>query len=241
MARKQSGGRFNKFLEFIGLVDDEDPRENDDLLAEADYGRQSYGRGSTYEPQSSRSNTRRSVGSSRRADTHIPAYTGSTPRRRVGSAYGQDDDLDMRRGGRVSERQGYSARPNPAMSRTSSAANNRYSRASRFTDDASLEPQSGMNMPVPRDSRVPTQQRMVMLSLQRLEDCCDVIDHLIAGNMVLLTLDDLDLKLYQRVVDTLSGSVYALKAKIRKASEKTYLVAPGNVDIDDADYVTRNF
>ena len=46
MARKQSGG-FNKLLNFIGLVDDEDPR---DTYGE-EYSGDNYGRQSAYTPR----------------------------------------------------------------------------------------------------------------------------------------------------------------------------------------------
>ena len=228
MARKQSGGRFSRFLEFIGVVE-ENSQDSDELLNDA----QGYGGGTTYEPRSSRSTTVSRSGG-HRADTHVPAYTGSTPRR--SSIYDRDDDFSVRRS-RNPERRDYgNTRPNPAMSRNASS---RANRAARFTEAGAASARAEMARTQPLRETRP--QRMVMLSMQRLEDCCDVIDHLIAGNMVLLTLDDMDVKLYQRVVDTLSGAVYALKAKIRKASEKTYLVAPGNVDIDDAEYVARNY
>ena len=47
-----------------------------------------------------------------------------------------------------------------------------------------------------------------------------VIDSLIAGNVVVLTLDEIDPKLTQRAIDTLSGAVFALSATIRKASDR---------------------
>ena len=50
MARKQGG--VNKFLNFIGLVDEEEPRRG----AQLDY-EDSYGRPSTYVPQQQRSRT----------------------------------------------------------------------------------------------------------------------------------------------------------------------------------------
>ena len=236
MAGRKTGRFWNRVLDFVGIVDDENPRESRDLLEES-YERQSYGRGSTYNPQSTRAMPTR-----RRTDARVPQARSSaySSRPRYNSGYASEDDLDMGAGYRSEERRDYSTRPNPAMNRTSSSA--RLGRASRFAedDDADLREPSA-SVPAVRERRAPSQQRMVMLSMQRLEDCCDVIDHLIAGNMVLLTLDDMDIKLHQRVVDTLSGSVYALKARIRKASERTYLVAPGSVDIDDAEYVARSF
>ncbi len=67
----------------------------------------------------------------------------------------------------------------------------------------------------------------------------DVIDNLILNNTVVLTMDDLDEKLMQRAVDTLSGAVFALHATIRKASERTYLIAPMTVEVNET-YDTDN-
>ena len=82
--------------------------------------------------------------------------------------------------------------------------------------------------------RVSPRSRTVMYSLHSLEDCCEVIDQLIANNTVVLTMDELDGRLLQRAVDTLSGAVFALHASIRKASDKTYLVAPMSVEVNEA-------
>ena len=58
---------------------------------------------------------------------------------------------------------------------------------------------------------------------------------------MVLTLDDLDPKLTQRAVDTLSGAVFALNATIRKASEKTYVIAPSTVEVNETYDVERRF
>ena len=89
--------------------------------------------------------------------------------------------------------------------------------------------------------RVSQRSRTVMYSLHSLEDCCEVIDQLIANNTVVLTMDELDGHLLQRAVDTLSGAVFALHASIRKASDKTYLVAPMSVEINEAYDMDRRF
>ena len=54
-------------------------------------------------------------------------------------------------------------------------------------------------------------------------------------------MDELDGRLLQRAVDTLSGAVFALHASIRKASDRTYLVAPMSVEVNDAYDVERGF
>ena len=92
-----------------------------------------------------------------------------------------------------------------------------------------------------RSMRVSPRSRTVMYSLHSLEDCCEVIDQLIANNTVVLTMDELDGHLLQRAVDTLSGAVFALHASIRKASDRTYLVAPMSVEINDTFDMDRRF
>ncbi|MBQ3305310.1 MAG: cell division protein SepF, partial [Clostridia bacterium] len=92
-----------------------------------------------------------------------------------------------------------------------------------------------------RPMRVSQRSRTVMYSLHSLEDCCEVIDQLIANNTVVLTMDELDGHLLQRAVDTLSGAVFALHASIRKASDRTYLVAPMSVEVNDIYDMDRRF
>ena len=81
--------------------------------------------------------------------------------------------------------------------------------------------------------------RTVMFSVKSLEECCDVVDTIIANNIVLLTLEQLDDRMTQRVVDTLSGAAFALHATIRKASDRTYLIAPRTVEVNDPAYYGR--
>ena len=72
-----------------------------------------------------------------------------------------------------------------------------------------------------------------MYSLRTLKDCCKVIDELIANNTVVLTMEEMDGSLMQRALDTLSGAAFALNANIRKASDRTYLLAPTSVDVNE--------
>ena len=92
-----------------------------------------------------------------------------------------------------------------------------------------------------RSMRVSQRSKTVMYSLHSLEDCCEVIDQLIANNTVVLTMDELDGSLLQRAVDTLSGAVFALHASIRKASDRTYLIAPNSVVVDEAYDLDRRY
>ena len=221
MARKKSGG-FGKVLEFIGLVDDDDPRDT----YEDEYESGNYGRPQAYAPQRTQraqEQPRQEV-SRRYASSYEPTRTPRMNR----SASSTSSRFDSR------SSQSTSARRNSSASSSTGRYDYTPRPASRFDDaaqgDADEAPQAQ-----PRNSRNggSSRQTTVMFALHNLEDCCDVIDNLIMNNTVVLTMDHLDDKLMQRAVDTLSGAVFALHATIRKASERTYLIAPMTVEVNE--------
>ena len=238
MARKQSGG-LNRLLNFIGLVDDEDPR---DTYGE-EYQNGNYGRQEAYKP-SRQSGSRSSA--SNRSSARQPQRR-SLPESRP-SRFG-DRDRQAREERRPASRyDDYGASERRSASRYDDAGYDsgyspRAERAGRFSDQPDRRAPSSnvpQRAPQPRP-RISARSRTVMYSLHSLEDCCEVIDQLIANNTVVLTMDELDGRLLQRAVDTLSGAVFALHASIRKASDKTYLVAPMSVEVNDAYDVERGF
>ena len=77
-----------------------------------------------------------------------------------------------------------STRVTPPASRRSSSSGYDYNYVPRDTR-SSYEPAST------RAQTRAQRQRTLMCSLNTLEDCCDVIDSLIAGNVVVLTLDEI--------------------------------------------------
>ena len=221
MARKKSGG-FGKVLEFIGLVDDEDPRDT----YEDEYESGNYGRPQAYAPQRTQraqEQPRQEV-SRRYASSYEPTRTPRMNR----SASSTSSRFDSR------SSQSTSARRNSSASSSTGRYDYTPRPASRF-DDASQSYADEAPQAQPRNSRNggSSRQTTVMFALHNLEDCCDVIDNLIMNNTVVLTMDHLDDKLMQRAVDTLSGAVFALHATIRKASERTYLIAPMTVEVNE--------
>ncbi len=245
MARNKSGG-FNKLLNFIGLVDDEDTRDT--------YGEEyseGYGRQSGYSPsRQSRAASGRSAAYSRQADAGRPSGrmpdSGSRSRYDAPSRYpsryesrsssvpsraarGYDDY-------RVGERRTQSRFDDSGYGSRTQREPSRYNQPDSRYSSANVPQRTA-----PQRMRVSPRSRTVMYSLHTLEDCCEVIDQLIANNTVVLTMDELDGRLLQRAVDTLSGAVFALHASIRKASDKTYLVAPMSVEINEAYDMDRRF
>ena len=233
MARKQSGG-FNKFLNFIGLVDDVEPNES----YGEEYNTGSYGRQPTYVPQRQRASQQgtqaRSNANARRS---LPAQAGRSNYGGAQRTYGGEEEYRVPNRRSAAPQDEYQDAYNeaPRSARTQTRARSRFEE-----EEPQQQPQQRQNMPAPR-MRVSPRPRTDMCSLRTLEDCCEVIDKLIAGNTIVLTMDELDGYLMQRAVDTLSGAVFALHATIRKASDKTYLIAPMGVEVNETYDVDRRF
>ena len=73
--------------------------------------------------------------------------------------------------------------------------------------------------------------RMVVLHPQSPEDTQMVIDNLKSGKPVVLTLEGLPTETAHRVLDFVSGAIYAINGDIRKVSKGIFLLAPMGVDI----------
>ena len=221
MARKKSGG-FGKVLEFIGLVDVEEPRETYD----DEYESGNYGRPQAYAPQRTQraqEQPRQEV-SRRYSSSYEPTRTPRMNR----SAASTSSRFDSRSSQSSTQRRSSTSSSNTGRYDYSPRPASRFDDASQgFADEApQTQPRSSRNTGASR-------QKTVMFALHNLEDCCDVIDNLIMNNTVVLTMDNLDDRLMQRAVDTLSGAVFALHATIRKASERTYLIAPMTVEVNE--------
>ena len=75
------------------------------------------------------------------------------------------------------------------------------------------------------------QFKVVVMQPENFEDARDICDHLKNKKPVIINLEDVQKDCAQRIVDFLSGSVYALDGEIQKVSSGIFLIAPSNVDI----------
>jgi cell division inhibitor SepF len=66
---------------------------------------------------------------------------------------------------------------------------------------------------------------------ERYDDAQLICDHLKERHVVIFNLEEMDAELAQRIVDFISGSVYALDGEIIKFSRGIFGVAPNNVDL----------
>jgi cell division inhibitor SepF len=75
------------------------------------------------------------------------------------------------------------------------------------------------------------QFKLVIMQPERFEEAQDICDHLKSKKPVIINLEEIEKEVAQRIVDFLSGSVYALDGNIQKVSNGIFLIAPHNVDI----------
>ena len=75
------------------------------------------------------------------------------------------------------------------------------------------------------------QFKVVIMQPETFDDARDICDHLKNKKPVIVNLETISKETAQRVVDFLSGSVYALDGDIQKVSAGIFLVAPNNVDV----------
>lgn len=76
-----------------------------------------------------------------------------------------------------------------------------------------------------------SQFKVVIMQPENFEDARDICDHLKNKKPIIINLEDVEKECAQRIIDFLSGSVYALDGNIQKISTGIFLIAPNNVDI----------
>lgn len=266
MARssKQKAKGFNKFLDFIGLVDSE---RDDEFDPEFDQPRSSNrgrsNRNSSFddefaeEPRMTRASSARrdraasasqsSHGASRyetddewQTQSARPDYSSARAQRsssRNSSRYGSEQRFgaasQSRASGRFTEAQpeddsyraGYSSQRQSASSYAASYGSSR-SASARWNEGESSYTQT------PDNSY--QRHQTIIIHLQSVEGCKEVILSLIEKKTVLLNLDELDSLQTQRALDTMSGATYAIGARLSRASDRTWLITPSNVEVASA-------
>ncbi|NLJ90009.1 MAG: cell division protein SepF [Clostridiales bacterium] len=68
------------------------------------------------------------------------------------------------------------------------------------------------------------------------EDSQDVCDLLMSGKVTVINLEGFDLDIAQRIMDFVSGCVYAINGKLHQISNYIFIVTPENIDIS-GDYL----
>ena len=74
-------------------------------------------------------------------------------------------------------------------------------------------------------------QEVVLFHAKTFDDAARASDELRKRKAIILNMENVDKSLTRRVVDFLSGSVYALDGSVKKVAQSTYLFCPHNMDV----------
>ena len=83
-----------------------------------------------------------------------------------------------------------------------------------------------------------TEQQVILFNPKSFDEAGDLVQHLMQGRSIVMTLEGVPTELARRLLDFLSGIAYALQGKITPISAKTYFVTPQNVDVLGAEELT---
>lgn len=73
--------------------------------------------------------------------------------------------------------------------------------------------------------------KMILFQPLSFEDSTAIVDNLRARKPVIVNMVDLERDLAQRVIDFMSGAVYALSGTIRRVSYGIFVIVPSNITI----------
>ena len=74
-------------------------------------------------------------------------------------------------------------------------------------------------------------QEVVLFHAKSFDDAAKAADELRRRKAIILNMENVDKTLTRRVVDFLSGSIYALDGSVKKIAQATYLFCPHNMDV----------
>lgn len=75
------------------------------------------------------------------------------------------------------------------------------------------------------------QLKLVVIQPETFDEAREIANHLKSKKPVVMNLESVDRDVQRRIVDFLSGAVYALDGNIQKVSNGIFLIAPYNVGI----------
>jgi cell division inhibitor SepF len=82
-----------------------------------------------------------------------------------------------------------------------------------------------------------TQLQVVVVQPEHFEGASDIADHLLERRSVVLNLEKANKEAKRRLVDFLSGVIYAHRGNIKPVARDTYILTPSSIDIMGADLI----
>ena len=117
----------------------------------------------------------------------------------------------------------------PRARRSSPFAATKQEQGADYAAPSSASPSGGFNGQVL--SMGSGKQEVVLFHAQTFDDAAKAADELRRRKAIILNMENVDKALTRRVVDFLSGSIYALDGSVKKIAQATYLFCPHNMDV----------
>lgn len=108
--------------------------------------------------------------------------------------------------------------------------NSEFSNSSVFEEDETETFDGGKRNKVVK-IHTTAQLKLVVMQPESFEDAREIANHLKNKKPVVINLEAVERNAAQRIVDFLSGAVYALDGNIQKVANGIFLIAPYNVGI----------
>ena len=146
-----------------------------------------------------------------------------------------DEDYDDYDEEEMDEFEEEEAAPAPRERRRAPAFSS-ASESSDYTPAASAAPAAAPERPSGFGGQIlsmsnGSKQEVVLFHAKAFDDAAKAADELRNRRAVILNMENVDKALTRRVVDFLSGCVYALDGQVKKIAQSTYLFCPHSMDI----------
>ncbi len=79
------------------------------------------------------------------------------------------------------------------------------------------------------------ESQVILFNPKSFDEAGELVGHLMRSRSLVMTLEGLPTETARRLLDFMSGIVFALRGKITPVSAKTYFISPENVDLLGAD------
>lgn len=148
-----------------------------------------------------------------------------------------EDEFTSRRRMEGDEFDDFEDEPSYSFSRKDSVVRNRREKSASRSRDREPEPEFSRTIE-PRESKVVglapnpnNKMKMIVYQPMTYDDTQNIIDNLKNRKPVIVNLESLEIDTAQRILDFMSGAVYALNGNIHKISKGIFILVPNNVDI----------
>ncbi|AXF55463.1 cell division protein SepF [Salicibibacter kimchii] len=109
-----------------------------------------------------------------------------------------------------------------------------YEEEEEIPTDEETEPKAKHGKNVVSLQSVQQSAKMVLIEPRTYDEAQDVADHLKNRRSVVINMQRIPYDQAKRIVDFLSGTVYAISGDIQKIGTGTFLCTPENVDVSGA-------